>query len=127
MRPLVDLLLHALLAVLLLAAGSTAAASPVHGPVQGATPSAQALHARPAAAHAACDTHRSPGHALVAHDGTQRCQRACRALSAGFSAVLPMPAHALWLGDGASPRPDARHALPTGRVVMPERRPPRAA
>lgn len=126
MRPLFHLVLHALLAMLLLAAGSASAASHRHGAMQDATPVALAADARPAAPHAACDPHRHTGSAMATHGSTPRCRQACLALSAGFAAVLPVQVHALWLADGASARPDAQPTLPPGRVVMPERRPPRA-
>jgi hypothetical protein len=81
----------------------------------------------PAAKFAACDSHRSPANPMATHGGTPRCKQACLALSAGFSAVLPVQTQVLRLADGPASKPEAFHAMPAGRVVMPERRPPRAA
>ena len=82
MRPLFHLVLHALLAMLLLAAGSASAAVHKHGAMQDATPVALAAEARPAAPHAACDPHRHTGSAMATHGSTPRCRQACLALSA---------------------------------------------
>lgn len=127
MRALIALLLHILLTSLLLAAGPASAQAHAHATAPQVAAAAVMASPNPAPAHIACDPHRNGAQGMATHGSTPRCKQACLALSAGFSAVLPMQAHALWLVDGASLHPDAHHALPAGRVVMPERRPPKAA
>lgn len=127
MRALLALLLHTLLAALLFATGPARAHAHEHAGVPPVLGAAVVHDAGKASTHTACASHRIAVRSMAAHGSTPGCRQACLALSAGFSAVLPVQAHALRPADGASPRPDAHHALPTGRVVMPERRPPRAA
>lgn len=120
-------LLRILLTSLLLLAGATGVSVHSGGSTTAALAMVTTRGVHAPSAHIACDTHRTASIEMATHGNTPRCKQACLALSAGFSAVLPMQVPALRLADAASAHPDARHALPAGRVVMPERRPPKAA